>query len=140
MAQAMLWHGFGCHLPQIRVLEVVEDTPGALVVSVESTLLRLRCAQCGFKCRRVHDRRSQEGPGPGGVGTAHDVGVAAAQDRCAATAPAGFLEDHPCGCRKLCRGWSGDISVLVDESATAGRSNDLEVPIWLVCSVGGDGW
>ena len=37
------------HLPQIRVLEVVEDTPGALVVSVESTLLRLRCAQCGFK-------------------------------------------------------------------------------------------
>ena len=35
------------HLAQIRVLEVVEDTPGALVVSVESTLLRLRCAQCG---------------------------------------------------------------------------------------------
>ena len=25
------------HLPQIRVLEVLEDTPGALVVSVEST-------------------------------------------------------------------------------------------------------
>ena len=46
----------------------------------------------------------------------------------------------PCGCRKLCRGWSGGISVLVDESATAGRSNDLEVPIWLVCRVGGDGW
>ena len=46
------------------------------------------------------------------------------------------------GCRKLCGGWSGGISVLVDESATAGRSNDLEVPIWLwlVCSVGGDGW
>ena len=48
------------HLPQIRVLEVVEDTPGALVVSVESTLLRLRCAQCGFKCRRVHDRRDKK--------------------------------------------------------------------------------
>ena len=47
------------HLAQIRVLEVVEDTPGALVVSVESTLLRLRCAQCGFKCRRVHDRRAK---------------------------------------------------------------------------------
>ena len=47
------------HLPQIRVLEVVEDTPGALVVSVESTLLRLRCAQCGFKCRQVHDRRAK---------------------------------------------------------------------------------
>ena len=48
------------HLPQIRVLEVVEDIPGALVVSVESTLLRLRCAQCGFKCRRVHDRRDKK--------------------------------------------------------------------------------
>ena len=47
------------HLAQIRVLEVVEDTPGALVVSVESTFLRLRCAQCGFKCRRVHDRRAK---------------------------------------------------------------------------------
>ena len=45
-----------------------------------------------------------------------------------------------CGCRKLCRGWSGGISVLVDESTTAGRSNDLEVSVWLVCSVGGDGW
>ena len=45
-----------------------------------------------------------------------------------------------CGCRKLCRGWSGGISVLVDESATAGRFHDLEVSIWLVCSVGGDGW
>ena len=47
------------HLAQIRVLEVVEDTPGALVVSVESTFRRLRCAQCGFKCRRVHDRRAK---------------------------------------------------------------------------------
>ena len=44
------------------------------------------------------------------------------------------------GCRKLCRGWSGGISVLVDESTTAGRSNDLEVSIWLVCRVGGNGW
>ena len=43
------------HLAQIRVLEVVEDTPGALVVSVESTFRRLRW-QCGFKCHRVHDR------------------------------------------------------------------------------------
>ena len=52
-----------------------------------------------------------------------------------------LLEGLPaCGCRKLCRGWSGGISVLVDESATAGRFHDLEVSIWLVCSVGGDGW
>ena len=48
------------HLAQIRVLEVLEDTPGALVVSVESTLLRLRCPACGFKCRRVHDRRAKK--------------------------------------------------------------------------------
>ena len=37
-----------------------------------------------------------------------------------------------CGCRKLCRSWSGGISVLVDESVTAGRFHDLEVSIWLV--------
>ncbi len=30
------------HLPQIRVLEVLEDAPGALRVSVESTFRRLR--------------------------------------------------------------------------------------------------
>ena len=39
-----------------------------------------------------------------------------------------------------CHGWSGGISVLVDESTTPGRSNDLEVSVWLVCSVGGNGW
>ena len=48
------------HLPQIRVLEVIEDAPGALRVSVESTLLRLRCSQCGFRCHRVHDRRDKK--------------------------------------------------------------------------------
>ena len=48
------------HLPQIRVLEVVEDTPGALRVSVESTLRRLRCPQCGFRCHRVHDCRDKK--------------------------------------------------------------------------------
>ena len=36
--------------------------------------------------------------------------------------------------------WSGGISVLVDESVTAGRSNDLEVSVWLVWWVGGDRW
>ena len=52
----------------------------------------------------------------------------------------GALDVKPCGCRILCRGWSGGISVLVDESVTAGRFHDLEVPIWLVWWVGGDGW
>ena len=41
-------------------------------------------------------------------------------------------DQPPCGCRKLCRGWSGGISVLVDESTTASRFHDLEVSIWLV--------
>ena len=45
-----------------------------------------------------------------------------------------------CGCRKLRRGWSGGISVLVDESVRAGCFHDLEVSIWLVWWVGGDGW
>ena len=48
------------HLAQIRVLEVLEDAPDALRVSVESTFRRLRCAQCGFKCHRVHDRRDKK--------------------------------------------------------------------------------
>ncbi len=48
------------HLPQIRVLGVVEDTAARLVVSVESTLRRLRCPMCGFMCRRVHDRRGKK--------------------------------------------------------------------------------
>ena len=48
------------HLRQIRVLGVVEDTPSELVVRVESTLSRLRCPECGFKCHRVHDRRDKK--------------------------------------------------------------------------------
>ena len=48
------------HLPQIRVLGVLEDTAARLVVSVESTLRRLRCPCCGFKCHRVHDRRAKK--------------------------------------------------------------------------------
>ena len=48
------------HLPQIRVLGVLTDTAGELVVEVESTMRRLRCPQCGFKCHRVHDRRAKK--------------------------------------------------------------------------------
>ena len=45
------------HLPQIRVLEVIEDTPGALRVGVESTVRRLRCPQCGFTNPRNFEAR-----------------------------------------------------------------------------------
>ena len=48
------------HLSQIRVLGVLTDTAGELVVEVESTVRRLRCPQCGFKCHRVHDRRAKK--------------------------------------------------------------------------------
>ena len=48
------------HLPQVRVLGVVEDTPARLVVGVESTARRLRCPDCGFRCHRVHDRRDKK--------------------------------------------------------------------------------
>ncbi len=41
------------HLPQIRVLEVLEDTAARLAASVESTLRRLRCPHCGFRCHRL---------------------------------------------------------------------------------------
>ena len=44
---------FGTH-------RVVEDTPSALVVRVESTLRRLRCPCCGFGCGGVHDRRDKK--------------------------------------------------------------------------------
>ena len=74
------------HLPQIRVLEVVEDTPGALVVSVESTLLRLRCAQCGFKCRRVHDRRAKR---------VRDLEVSGRRRMVCSNCACRFLEEHP---------------------------------------------
>ena len=48
------------HLREIRVLEVVVDTPGELRVKVESTVRRPRCVHCGFKCHRVHDTRVRE--------------------------------------------------------------------------------
>ena len=44
-------------LRQVRVLEVAVDAPGRLVVAVEAAWSWSRCPFCGFKCRRVHDRR-----------------------------------------------------------------------------------
>ena len=48
------------HLRQIRVVEVVVDTPTVLRVQVELTARRVRCGHCGFKCHRVHDIREPE--------------------------------------------------------------------------------
>jgi len=52
--------GVRLHLRQIRVLEVLADTPEVLRVSVESTVGRLRCPRCGFECHRVHDTREKQ--------------------------------------------------------------------------------
>ena len=52
--------GVRLHLRQIRVLAVVVDTPGELVVEVESTVSRPRCPHCGFGCSRVHDTRRRK--------------------------------------------------------------------------------
>ena len=45
------------HLGGVRVLEVVADSPGRLEVAVEAARSSSRCPHCGFRCRRVHDRR-----------------------------------------------------------------------------------
>ena len=45
------------HLRQVRVLEVVVDTASRLEVAVEAAWSSSRCPCCGFRCRRVHDRR-----------------------------------------------------------------------------------
>ena len=63
---------------QIRVLEVLVDTPDMLRVRVESSETRPRCPYCGFKCYRVHDTRERVVRDSGGAGPAHDVGVDAA--------------------------------------------------------------
>ena len=48
------------HLREIRVLEVLVDTPLELRFKVESTVRRPRCVACGFRCSRVHERRKRE--------------------------------------------------------------------------------
>ncbi len=48
------------HLREIRVVEVLVDTPSVLSVRVESTVRHPRCVVCGFKCHRVHDTRERE--------------------------------------------------------------------------------
>ena len=48
------------HLPQVRMPVVLADSPGELVVEVELTVRRLRCAHRGFKCHWVHDGRANK--------------------------------------------------------------------------------
>ena len=48
------------HLRELRVSEVITDTPLELRVKVESSVRRPRCVACGFRCSRVHERRERE--------------------------------------------------------------------------------
>jgi len=41
----------------------------------------------------------------------------------------GGVHNLVCGGRKLCRAWSGDMSVFVDESVALGRFHDLKVAL-----------
>jgi len=45
------------HLRAITAIGVVVDSLRDLVVEVETARSWSRCPACGFKCRRVHDRR-----------------------------------------------------------------------------------
>ena len=81
------------HLPQIRVLGVIEDTPARLVVGVESTLRRLRCPNCGFKCHRVHDRRGKKVRDLGVSGRPVTLVWSRRRMRCG-DCGSRFLEDH----------------------------------------------
>ena len=47
------------HLRGVRVLEVLVDAADRLVVEVVSAREWSRCGHCGFKCRRVWDRRAK---------------------------------------------------------------------------------
>ena len=47
------------HLRQIRVLELLTDTPEVLRVRVESTLARPCCPDCGFQWQQMHEMRER---------------------------------------------------------------------------------
>ena len=48
------------HLPQVCVSGVLADSPGELLMEVEFTVRRLRCAHRGFKCHWFHDGRANK--------------------------------------------------------------------------------
>ena len=103
------------HLRQVRVLEVVADSPSRLEVAVEAAWSWSRCPHCGFKCRRVHDRR---------VKRVWDQPVSGRETvllwqrrrwRCE-NCSARHLEDHPefegKVTRRLARRLVGDVAVM----------------------------
>lgn len=48
------------HLRRVRVLAVLVDEPMQLVVKVADTRPVVCCVHCGFKCSKVHDRRTKK--------------------------------------------------------------------------------
>ena len=65
-----------------------------LRVSVESAFRGLRCAQCGFKCHRVHDRRDKKVRDLAVSGRAVTLVWSRRRMRCD-NCGSRFLEDHP---------------------------------------------
>ena len=90
----------------------------------------LTCGNVERPCFRYHSRYTLNQPVPRRAKACHDAPPTNLGDSRHET-PTNTPRPG-CGCPKSCRGWSGGISVLVNESATAGRLHDLEVPIWLV--------
>ena len=121
------------HLRQIRVLAVPVDTPGELVVEVESTVGRPRCAACGFRCTRVHDTRgpaARQFPAPTCVlkgsddddveDRRHDPCCASDGGRSSGVAVQAEIPNH----RRLRRLRAGVVSAAGDVSLLAGRVCD----------------
>ena len=110
------------HLRGVRVLEVVADSPGRLEVAVEAAWSWSRCPHCGFKCRRVHDRRVKrvwDQPVSG-----RETVLLWRRQNCAER----HLEDHPefegKVTRRLARRLVGDVAVM-PISAAAPRRGEL---------------
>ncbi len=46
------------HVPGVKVLELLEDTPSVQVIAVAVIRSWVRCAACGHKARRVHQTKA----------------------------------------------------------------------------------
>ena len=123
--------GVRLHLRQIRVLAVVVDTPGELVVEVESTVTRPRCSACGFRCGSVHGTRRRK---------VRDLEVSGGNRRYASTsASSATLGSSPgssgSGCypalaTSQCRNWRSPVKsmAMLRSSAAATTAASLSEP------------
>ena len=113
------------HLSGVRVRGVLVDSVNRLEVEVESAREWSRCPHCGFRCRKVWDRRRKRVRDLGVSGPAHDSGVA--------TSPVCVFELWGAAPRGPCPvpSW---LDSEVRPAACAGRSADVDqgglAPSW----------